>query len=69
MKLISSQMSKRFKKMELLVQDKNLSDTYSVVKLHISEWIGKVDGYECNLLHMAVETGSKNRLSYFLELQ
>lgn len=59
MEQISSYMSKRLKKMELLVQDKNLSDAYSALKLHSSEWIGQVEGYECNLLHMAVETGNK----------
>ncbi|CAB4003461.1 Hypothetical predicted protein [Paramuricea clavata] len=42
MKQISSHMSKLLKKMKLLVQDKNISDAYSAVKLHISEWIGQI---------------------------
>ena len=66
MKRLSSQMSTLFKKMELLVQDKNLPDAYSPVKHHISEWIGQVDGYECNLLHMAVEKGNKMLLEALL---
>ena len=66
MKQISSQMSKLLKKMELLVQDKNLSDAYLAVKLNISEWIGQVDRYECNLLHMAVETGNKKLVEALL---
>ena len=66
MKQISSQMSKLLKKMELLVEDKNLSVVYSAVKLHISEWIGQVDGYKCNLLHMAVGTGNKKLVEALL---
>jgi hypothetical protein len=66
MKQISSHMSKLLKKMKLLVQDKNISDAYSAVKLHISEWIGQVDGYECNLLHMAVETENKKLVEALL---
>ena len=37
MKQLSPQMSTLFKKMELLVQDKNLPDAYLAVKHHISE--------------------------------
>jgi hypothetical protein len=66
MKQISSHMSKLLKKMKLLVQDTNISDAYSAVKLHISEWIGQVDGYECNLLHMAVETENKKLVEALL---
>ena len=66
MKQISSQISKLLKKMGLLVQDKNLSDAYSAVKLHISEWIGQVDGKKCNLLHMAVGTGNKKLVEALL---
>lgn len=66
MKQISSYMLNLLKKMELLVQDQNLSDAYSALKLHCSEWIRQVDGYESNLLHMAAETGNKKLVKALL---
>lgn len=66
MKQISSKMSKLLDTMKSLVQDKNLRDAYSAIKLHSSEWIGQVDGYERNTLQLAVESGNKKLVEALL---
>lgn len=45
---------------------KNFQEAYSEVKLHSSEWIGQVDGYERNLLHLAVERENKKMVEALL---
>jgi ankyrin repeat protein len=52
--------------LNLLVQDKSISDAYSAIKVHNSEWIGLVDGYERNILHLAVEDGNKQLVESLL---
>ena len=66
MKQISSNMSKLMNALESLIKDKNLQEAYSEVKLHSSEWIGQVDGYERNLLHLAVERDNKKMVEALL---
>jgi hypothetical protein len=66
MKQISTKMSQLLHMLNLLVQDKNISDAYSAIKVHNSEWIGLVDGYERNILHLAVEDGNKKLVESLL---
>ena len=66
MKQISSNMSKLMNALESLIEDKNLQEAYSEVKLHSSEWIGQVDGYERNILDLAVERENKKLVEALL---
>ena len=55
----SSCMSALLEKMKALVERKNLRNACAIVQLHGPEWIGQVDAYERNILHLSVESGNK----------
>ena len=59
MKQLSSRMSKIFETMNTLITGKNLEEACKIINLHASQWIGQVDEFERNILHLAVEGGNR----------
>lgn len=60
MKQLSSRLSKNFETISTSVTGKTLKEACKIINLHASQWIGQVDGFERNMIHLAVERGNRS---------